>query len=57
MGWVARRAFGEVEGIGTPVAVYDRGDVGKEAITRVLAPDAGTAVSRVLALSEAVGEE
>jgi hydroxymethylpyrimidine/phosphomethylpyrimidine kinase len=57
MGWVARRAFGEVEGIGTPVAVYDRGDVGKEAITRVLAPDAETAVSRVLALSEAVGEE
>ena len=57
MGWVARRAFGEVEGTGTPAVVYDRGDVGKEAITRVLAPDAGTAVSRVLALAEAVGKE
>ena len=54
MGWVARRAFERAEG--TPAAVYDRGDVGKEAITRVLAPDAGTAVSRVLSLAEAVGE-
>ncbi|MEF8840328.1 MAG: bifunctional hydroxymethylpyrimidine kinase/phosphomethylpyrimidine kinase [Haloarculaceae archaeon] len=54
MGWVARRAFERAGG--TPAAVYDRGDVGKEAITRVLAPDAGTAVSRVLALAEAVEE-
>jgi hydroxymethylpyrimidine/phosphomethylpyrimidine kinase len=52
MGWVARRAF---EGVsGTPAAVYDRGDVGKEAIARVLAPDARTVTSRVLALAEAV---
>jgi len=55
MGWVARRAFERTDG--TPAAVYDRGDVGKEAITRVLAPDAGTAVSRVLGLAEAVGDE
>ena len=54
MGWVARRAFERADG--TPSAVYDRGDVGKEAIARVLAPDAGTAVSRVLALAEAVEE-
>ena len=55
MGWAARRAFeraGE-----TPAAVYDRGDVGKEAIARVLAPDAGTAVSRVLGLAEAIEDE
>jgi hydroxymethylpyrimidine/phosphomethylpyrimidine kinase len=52
MGWVARRASEQVDE--TPAAVYDRGDVGKEAITRVLAPDAGTAVSRVLALTDAV---
>jgi hydroxymethylpyrimidine/phosphomethylpyrimidine kinase len=52
MGWVAGRAF---EGVsGTPAAVYDRGDVGKEAIVRVLAPDARTVTSRVLALAEAV---
>jgi hydroxymethylpyrimidine/phosphomethylpyrimidine kinase len=55
MGWVARRAFEQVAE--TPAAVYDRGDVGKEAITRVLAPDAGTVVSRVLSLAEAVGDE
>jgi len=52
MGWVARRAFKGVSG--TPAAVYDRGDVGKEAIARVLAPDARTVTSRVLALAEAV---
>ena len=55
MGWAARRAFEQVAE--TPAAVYDRGDVGKEAITRVLAPDAGTVVSRVLSLTEAVGDE
>ncbi|SEH42505.1 hydroxymethylpyrimidine/phosphomethylpyrimidine kinase [Halopenitus malekzadehii] len=49
MGWVARRAFDRVSG--TPAVVYDRGDVGKEAITRVLAPDAETAVSRVHTLA------
>jgi hydroxymethylpyrimidine/phosphomethylpyrimidine kinase len=55
MDWVARRAFEQAAD--TPAAVYDRGDVGKEAIARVLAPDAGTAVSRVLALAEAVEGE
>lgn len=40
MGWTADRAFSRVEG--TPAAVYDRGDVGKESMTRLLAPDAET---------------
>jgi hydroxymethylpyrimidine/phosphomethylpyrimidine kinase len=51
MGWVARRAFGQADR--TPAAVYDRGDVGKEAITRVLAPDAETVAERVLTLADA----
>ncbi|QLG63672.1 bifunctional hydroxymethylpyrimidine kinase/phosphomethylpyrimidine kinase [Halorarum salinum] len=55
MGWLARRAVGRADG--TPAAVYDRGDVGKEAVTRVLAPDAGTAVDRVLALAGALPDE
>jgi hydroxymethylpyrimidine/phosphomethylpyrimidine kinase len=53
MGWIARRAFERAGG--TPAAVYDRGAVGKEAITRVLAPDAETAVSRVRTLAERTG--
>jgi len=55
MGWVARRAFDRAGD--TPAAVYDRGDVGKEAITRVIAPDAETAVARVVALAEAVAAD
>ncbi|PSO49285.1 MAG: bifunctional hydroxymethylpyrimidine kinase/phosphomethylpyrimidine kinase, partial [Actinobacteria bacterium QS_8_72_14] len=53
MGWAAHRAFERADG--TPVAVYDRGDVGKEAVTRVLDEDAGTAAERVLALAERAG--
>ncbi|WP_166035501.1 bifunctional hydroxymethylpyrimidine kinase/phosphomethylpyrimidine kinase [Halorussus pelagicus] len=52
MQWGARQAF---ESAGrTPVAVVDRGEVGKEAITKVLAPDSETLAERVLALSEAL---
>jgi len=52
MGWAARRAF-DLAG-GTPAAVFDRGDVGKEAITRILARDAGTLADRLEALLESV---
>ena len=52
MGWGARRAFEATEG--TPVAVVDRGEVGKEAITKLLAPDAETLRERTLTLLEAV---
>ncbi|MFB6296385.1 MAG: bifunctional hydroxymethylpyrimidine kinase/phosphomethylpyrimidine kinase [Halobacteriales archaeon] len=45
MGWAARRAFEAADG--RPAAVYDRGAVGKEAMTRVLAPDAGTLIGRL----------
>jgi len=55
MQWGARRAFESVAG--TPVAVVDRGEVGKEAMTKVVAPDAETLAERVLALAEAVAGE
>jgi len=50
MQWGARRAFESVEG--TPVAVVDRGEVGKEAMTKIVAADSETLAERVLALSE-----
>jgi len=53
MGWGTRRAFESVPD--APVAVADAGEVGKEAIVKLLAPDAGTLVDRVLALNRAVG--
>ncbi|GAA0216785.1 bifunctional hydroxymethylpyrimidine kinase/phosphomethylpyrimidine kinase [Halobacterium noricense] len=49
MGWAARRAFEQADG--TPVAVYDRGAVGKEPVVRVLAPDAETVTRHVLTLA------
>ncbi|MFB6173198.1 MAG: bifunctional hydroxymethylpyrimidine kinase/phosphomethylpyrimidine kinase [Halobacteriales archaeon] len=52
MGWAARRAFGAADG--TPAAVFDRGDVGKEAMTRLLAPDHDTIAERTLALADAL---
>jgi hydroxymethylpyrimidine/phosphomethylpyrimidine kinase len=52
MGWAANRAFA-VAG-GTPAAVFDRGDVGKEAVARVFAGDAGTLEERLTALLEAL---
>jgi hydroxymethylpyrimidine/phosphomethylpyrimidine kinase len=55
MKWVARRAFDRVDE--TPAAVYDRGAVGKEAMTRVVAPDSEALVERLTALAEAVGAD
>ena len=55
MGWGARRAFESAEE--TPVAVIDRGEVGKEAIVKLLAPDAETLRERTLALCAAVEDE
>ena len=52
MQWGARRAFESVAG--TPVAVVDRGEVGKEAMTKVVASDAGELAERVLALADTV---
>ncbi|MFC7221548.1 bifunctional hydroxymethylpyrimidine kinase/phosphomethylpyrimidine kinase [Halalkalicoccus sp. GCM10025322] len=52
MGWGARRAF---DGNGeTPAAVIDRGEVGKEAIVKLVAPDAGTLIERTLAVHDAL---
>lgn len=55
MAWVARHAFERADG--TPPAVYDRGDVGKEAITRLLASDLETVIDRALLLARAVRSE
>ncbi|MFB6184931.1 MAG: bifunctional hydroxymethylpyrimidine kinase/phosphomethylpyrimidine kinase [Haloarculaceae archaeon] len=52
MQWGARRAFENADG--TPAAVIDRGDVGKEAIVKLLAPDVETLVERTTALLDAV---
>nr|WP_246310241.1 bifunctional hydroxymethylpyrimidine kinase/phosphomethylpyrimidine kinase [Halobaculum halophilum] len=52
MGWGARRSFERVDG--TPVAVVDRGEVGKEAIVKLLADDAETLRERTLSLLGAV---
>jgi hydroxymethylpyrimidine/phosphomethylpyrimidine kinase len=55
MQWGARRGF-EAAG-GTPVAVIDRGAVGKEAIVKLLAADSATLADRTLTLADAVGDE
>jgi hydroxymethylpyrimidine/phosphomethylpyrimidine kinase len=52
MQWGARQAFEDVEG--TPVAVVDRGEVGKEAMTKVVAESGEELVERVLALLDAL---
>lgn len=54
MQWGARQAFEESEG--TPVAIIDRGEVGKEAIVKLLAVDASVLIERTLALREALAE-
>lgn len=48
MGWIVKEAF-RVAG-GAPDVIYDRGDVGKEAMIRVLAADAVEAVEKLLKL-------
>jgi len=52
MQWGARQAFEGRDG--TPVAVIDRGEVGKEAIVKLLATDADALVERVVTLLDAV---
>jgi hydroxymethylpyrimidine/phosphomethylpyrimidine kinase len=60
MGWGAARAFASGEGDDgpdhddPPVAVVDRGDVGKEPMTRVLADDAEALGDRLVALAERI---
>ncbi len=55
MGWGARQAFESVEG--TPVAVFDRGEVGKEPMVKLLARDSATLLDRTVTLLDALGEE
>jgi hydroxymethylpyrimidine kinase/phosphomethylpyrimidine kinase len=52
MGWGAQQAFEESEE--TPVAVIDRGEVGKEAMVKLLATDSGTLAERTLSLLDAL---
>ncbi|MEF8799980.1 MAG: bifunctional hydroxymethylpyrimidine kinase/phosphomethylpyrimidine kinase [Halolamina sp.] len=52
MDWVAQQAFGDAAG--AKAAVFDRGDVGKEAMTRVVAPDARTLSDRVRTILDAL---
>ena len=52
MGWGARQALGDADG--TPAAVIDRGAVGKEAITKLVAEDHETLAERALALLDAL---
>ncbi|AZH26964.1 bifunctional hydroxymethylpyrimidine kinase/phosphomethylpyrimidine kinase [Haloplanus aerogenes] len=55
MGWGARQAFGAVDADDpTPVAVLDRGAVGKEAIIKVVAETPEELGERVFALLDAV---
>ncbi|MFB6142643.1 MAG: bifunctional hydroxymethylpyrimidine kinase/phosphomethylpyrimidine kinase [Halorientalis sp.] len=50
--WGARRAFERADD--TPVAVVDRGEVGKEAIVKLLASDADALVERTFTLLDAL---
>jgi hydroxymethylpyrimidine/phosphomethylpyrimidine kinase len=54
MQWGARQAFEKSER--TPVAVVDRGEVGKEAIVKLVAAEADVLVERTLAVLEALEE-
>ncbi|APW97660.1 bifunctional hydroxymethylpyrimidine kinase/phosphomethylpyrimidine kinase [Halobiforma lacisalsi AJ5] len=52
MGWGARQAFADREE--PPVAVVDRGDVGKEPMTKLIARDAETLAERLRSLAGAL---
>jgi hydroxymethylpyrimidine/phosphomethylpyrimidine kinase len=55
MGWGARQAFGAVDDDGpTPVAVLDRGAVGKEAIVKLVAETPEGLGERVFTLLDTV---
>ncbi|WP_435067773.1 bifunctional hydroxymethylpyrimidine kinase/phosphomethylpyrimidine kinase [Haloplanus sp. C73] len=57
MGWGARQAFGDVAADDpTPVAVLDRGDVGKEAIIKLVAETPEQLGERVFTLLDATDE-
>ncbi len=51
MGWGARQAFDVEE---TPAAVIDRGEIGKEAIVKLVASDPETLIERALAVHDAL---
>lgn len=55
MGWGARQAFADREL--PPAAVIDRGEVGKEAIVKLVAEDAETIADRALALCDRVEDD
>ena len=55
MDWGAEQAFGDAAAE-RPVAVADRGAVGKEPMTKLVAEDAGTLGERLLALKTALSE-
>jgi predicted fused transcriptional regulator/phosphomethylpyrimidine kinase len=52
MGWGAKQAFESADG--TPVAIIDRGEVGKEAIVKLLAADEEELQRRTLAVLDAL---
>lgn len=52
MQWAAHEAFGG--SAETPAVVYDRGDLGKEAMTRLVAPDERTLIDRATDLLDVV---
>jgi len=52
MQWGARQVFDDA--VTPPVAVFDRGDHGKEPITKILAPDAASLSDRTLTLLNAL---
>jgi hydroxymethylpyrimidine/phosphomethylpyrimidine kinase len=54
MGWGARRAF---DRSATPVAVIDRGEVGKEAIVKLVTTDGETLTERAFSLLDALDED
>ncbi|MBZ6494196.1 bifunctional hydroxymethylpyrimidine kinase/phosphomethylpyrimidine kinase [Natrinema longum] len=54
MGWGARQAFADREE--PPVAVIDRGEVGKEALVKLLAPDPDALADRALTLESTLGQ-
>lgn len=54
MQWVAREAFESVDA--SPVAVFDRGAVGKEPMVRLLATDAETLCNRLQTIDDSIPE-
>jgi hydroxymethylpyrimidine/phosphomethylpyrimidine kinase len=55
MGWGARQAFEAADG--TPVAVFDWGEIGKEPMVKLLARDSATLLDRTVTLLDALAEQ